>query len=208
MGKLTGKIRNTATQMYADKRFDSSEIMKQSYSEHNGEPMMRIYQKIMTDPAISQQETNRPGRYDLVYNADGREAVVGWMDQERGMGEISQKAYDHVHGVAEDGCYIVREKDAYAVKVYTDNMQGLYIKDGQEECTFSDTEKTVFETYEDAMAVSQKAVVQLGLVPTYEEFESYLDDMPHSAEEGDGIYATHDDTEDSATTESDYEIGD
>ena len=156
MGKLTGKIRNTATQMYADKRFDSSEIMERSYSEHNGEPMMRIYQKIMTDPSISQQETNRPGRYDLVYNADGREAVVGWMDQERGMGEISQKAYDHVHGVAEDGCYIVREKDAYAVKAYTDDMQGLYIKDGQEECTFSDTEKTVFETYEDA---DRKSVV-------------------------------------------------
>ena len=208
MGKLTGKIRNTATQMYADKRFDSSEIMKRSYSEHNGEPMMRIYQKIMTDPAISQQATSRPGRYDLVYRDGNKEAVVGWMDQVRGMGEISQKAYDHVHGIVEDGCYIVREKDVYAVKAYTSDIQGLYVKDGQEECTFSDTEKTVFETYEDAMVVSQKAVSQLGLVPTYEESENYLDDVPHSAEEGDGVYAVHDDTEDTVTTESDYEIGD
>ena len=206
MGKLSGKIRNAATQMYADARFDSSEIERRSQGTHNGEPMMRVYQRIMTDPAIRQAETKTPGRYDLVYQSDKKEAVVGWLDHNKGMGEISQKAYDHVNDVMESGCYIIREKDAYAVKAYTDEIHGQYVKDGQEECTFSDTEKTIFDTYDAALAISQKAVVQLGLVPTYEESESYLDDMPHSAEEGDGVYAVHEE-EGTFATESDYEIG-
>lgn len=209
MGKLSGKMRNAVTQRYADARFDQEEIMRRSQTEHNGEPMMRIYQRIMTDPSIRQEATKNHGRYDLVYRTGDKEAVVGWIDHDKGMGEIAQKAYDHVQDLTSDGCYVVREKDAYAVKVYAGEVQGQYLVSGGTECTFSETEKTVFDTYESAASASRSASVQLGLLPGYDTPEQDLDDVPHAAQEGDGIYRAHPSDQFGETQVSDdFEMGD
>lgn len=208
MGKLSGKMRNAATQMYADARFDQEEIMRRSQMEHNGEPMMRIYQRIMTDPSIRQEATKKHGRYDLVYQAGDKEAVVGWIDHDKGMGEISQKAYDHMQDLTSDGCYVVREKDTYAVKVYAGEVQGQYLVSGGAECTFSDTEKTAFDTYESAASASRAASVQLGLIPSYDAPEEDLDNVPHAAQDGDGIYRSRSSDQFEETQASDdFEMG-
>lgn len=192
MGKLSGKIKNRATQAYADARFDADEVAKRSQMAHNGEPMERVYQRIMSDPAIRQEETKQPGRYDLIYQSDNKEAVVGWMDHGKGIGEISQKAYDHLQDISTKGCYVVREKDNYVVQVYTDEIHGQYAVTSEDGFVFSDKDKAVFDTYADASEASSKVAVQLGLMSSYEsEEDDYLDDMPHSAEEGDGVMRGH-----------------
>ena len=92
MGKLAGKIRNTATKA-ASAVFTKEEIERRSRGSHNGESMQQVYARIMNDPNLERRQT-KPGVYDLVYTKDGEENIIGWMDQNRGMGEISQKGYD------------------------------------------------------------------------------------------------------------------
>lgn len=95
MSKLTGKLRNAATKV-ASQVYSREEIMRQSSEgSHNGESMMQIYQRIMNDPNLERRET-KPGVFDLVYNKDGKEDIIGWYDQNRMMGEISQKGYDRL----------------------------------------------------------------------------------------------------------------
>lgn len=189
MSKLAGKIRNKATQMYADSHFSQSDIARLSGTEHNNEPMARIYAKIMNDKSIRQEETKRPGRFDLVYESDGREAIVGWIDHNRSMGEISQKAYDHIQDLSDDGCYIVRKGDSYAVRAYTEELgsEGKYLclnsDDETKSCTFSDDKYTAFDSYEAASAASNMASRELGLIPSYdapsaEDQDDYEDDIP------------------------------
>lgn len=183
MGKLGGKIRNAATQAYS-KRFSQEDIMNQSMTgEHNGEPMARVYARIMSDPAIKREATKKPGLYDLVYEANGREAVVGWMDMNRTMGEISQKAYDHVQNLSDDGCYVIKKGDAYAVRAYTEELgkNGKYVvenKDPEANPTFmfADDNYTNYPTYEDASHAAYESSVQLGIAASYDAPDYDLSD--------------------------------
>lgn len=175
MGKLGGKIRNAATQAYS-KRFSQEDIMNQSMTgEHNGEPMMRVYARIMSDPAIKRKATKKQGLYDLVYESDGREAVVGWMDTNRNMGEISQKAYDHVQDLSEDGCYVIKKSDGYAVRAYTEELgkDGKYVVENKDteanpKFTFADDNHTNYTTYADASHAAYESSVQLGIAASYD----------------------------------------
>lgn len=175
MGKLGGKIRNAATQAYS-KRFSQEDIMNQSMTgEHNGEPMARVYARIMSDPAIKREATKKPGLYDLVYESNGREAVVGWMDMNRTMGEISQKAYDHVQNLSEDGCYVIKKGDEYAVRAYTEGLgkNGKYVVENKDpeanpKFTFADDNYTNYPTYDDASHAAYESSVQLGIKASYD----------------------------------------
>ena len=183
MGKLGGKIRNAATQAYS-KRFSQEDIMNQSMTgEHNGEPMARVYDRIMSDPAIKREATKKPGLYDLVYEANGREAVVGWMDMNRTMGEISQKAYDHVQNLSDDGCYVIKKGDAYAVRAYTEELgkNGKYVVENKDpeanpKFTFADDNYTNYPTYEDASHAAYESSVQLGIAASYDAPDYDLSD--------------------------------
>lgn len=189
MGKLSGKVRNAVTQRYADARFDEAEVARRSQGMHNNEPMSRVYQRIMSDPSIRQEETKTPHRYDLVYHSEGKpESVVGWIDHAKGMGEISQKAYDHLQELEQNGCYVVKEKDNYAIMAYTDELKGQYVIQNEDGYSFSETDRSVFAVYDDAVSASHGASMQLGLLPSYDAPENDLEDMPHSAEAGDGVY--------------------
>ena len=175
MGKLGGKVRNAATQAYS-KKFDADYILEQSSTgQHNNEPMARIYTRIMNDPAIRQDETKTPGVYDLVYTANGREAVVGWMDMNRQMGEISQKAYDHVQDLSKDGCYIIKKDDEYAVRAYSEDLgkNGKYVveyKDPEADpkYMFTDDAYTNYPTYGDASHAAYEVSAQLGISSSYD----------------------------------------
>lgn len=186
MGRVSGKIRNAATQMYADTHFTEDDITRLSMTEYNNEPMARVYARIMTDRSIRQEETKRPGRFDLVYEADGREAIVGWIDNIRGMGEISQQAYDHVQDLSEDGCYIVRKGKDYAVRAYTDELgpDGKYVvldeNNAENGVAFSDDKFTTFESYSSAATAARAASRELGLTPSYDE---QWDNIPRVLEE-------------------------
>src|SRR5574344_919964 len=82
MGKLGGKIRNTATYA-ASKTFSEDYIKKQSLSgEHNGEPMMRVAQRIMSDPHVDMEPQSKNNKvYDLVYNDENKGSIiVGWAE--------------------------------------------------------------------------------------------------------------------------------
>lgn len=186
MGRVPGKIRNAATQMYADSHFSADDITRLSMTEHNNEPMARIYARIMSDTSIRQEETKRPGRFDLVYEADGREAIVGWIDNVRGMGEISQQAYDHVQDLSSDGCYVIRKGNDYAVRAYTDELgpDGKYVvldeNNAENGVAFSDDKFTTFASYEHAATAARAASRELGLAPSYDEqYES----IPEALEE-------------------------
>lgn len=209
MGKLSGKIRNAVTQKYADSRFNAEEIAKRSGGTHNNEPMARIYQRIMSDPSIRQEETKTPYRYDLVYHSEGKpESVVGWIDHVKGMGEISQKAYDHLQELEQSGCYVVKEKDNYSVRAYTDELKGQYVIKNEDGYSFSETDRSVFAFYDDAVAASQGASMQLGLIPSYDAPARDLEDMPHSAEAGDGMYrACSSDQFEETQASDDFEMG-
>lgn len=175
MGKLGGKIRNAVTQAYS-KRFSQEDIMNQSMTgEHNGEQMARVYARIMSDPAIKREATKKPGLYDLVYESNGREAVVGWMDMNRTMGEISQKAYDHVQNLSEDGCYVIKKGDEYAVRAYTEELgkNGKYAVENKDpeanpKFTFADDNYTNYPTYEDASHAAYESSVQLCIKASYD----------------------------------------
>ena len=182
MGKLGGKIsnipgkmRNAMTQTYADRKFTQEDIINQSMTgEHNGEPMARVYARIMSDPAIKREATKKPGLYDLVYESNGRKAVVGWMDMNRTMGEISQKAYDHVQNLSEDGCYVIKKGDEYAVRAYTEEFgkNGKYVVENKDpeanlKFTFADDNYTNYPTYEDASHAAYESSVQLGIKASY-----------------------------------------
>lgn len=95
MSKLTGKLRNAVTKV-ASQAYSQEEIIRQSMEgTHNSESMQQIFKRIMSDPNLEHRET-KPGVYDLVYNKDGKEDIIGWYDCNRMMGEISQKGYDRL----------------------------------------------------------------------------------------------------------------
>ena len=95
MSKLTGKLRNAVTKV-ASQAYSQEEIIRQSMEgTHNNESMQQIFKRIMSDPNLEYRET-KPGVYDLVYNKDGKEDIIGWYDRNRMMGEISQKGYDRL----------------------------------------------------------------------------------------------------------------
>ena len=117
MSKLSGKVRNTATKAVSN-IYSPEEIERRSLEgEHNGESMMAVFQKIMSDPNLEKRETGK-GVYDLVYTKDDKEDIIGWLDANRGIGEISQKGYDRLRELAPEsirdlGDDLIQETAAY-----------------------------------------------------------------------------------------------
>lgn len=75
-----------ATTKIASKTYSEKAIAKKSQGSRNGESMMKIYAKIMSDPAVSVVDGK------LIMH--GKE--IGWIDTERCMGWIDEKAYAQV----------------------------------------------------------------------------------------------------------------
>ena len=122
MSKLTGKLRNAATKV-ASQVYSQEEIIRQSIEgTHNNESMLQIFERIMSDPNLEHRETN-PGVYDLVYNKDGKEDIIGWYDCNRMMGEISQKGYDRLDiPHVETSVYDMETSDREIPEISTDTL--------------------------------------------------------------------------------------
>ena len=91
--KSANWLTNKATQLYS-KKFDENEILVRTLlGRHNGSPMLDVFFNIMTDPNIQIEDPQRQeGPHNIFYNGKN----IGWLDFQRGMGWIDDKAYDKV----------------------------------------------------------------------------------------------------------------
>ena len=83
--KIMNKITHATTKAIGN-MYSAETIAKKSQGSRNGESMMKIYSKIMSDPAVSIVDGK------LIMH--GKE--IGWIDTERCMGWIDEKAYAQV----------------------------------------------------------------------------------------------------------------
>ena len=89
-------LTNKATQLYS-KRFDENEILVRTIlGRHNGSPMLHVFFNIICDPNVTIEDPERAeGEHTIYLNGKN----VGWMDFQRGMGWIDDKAYDKIQKV-------------------------------------------------------------------------------------------------------------
>lgn len=75
----------------ASKVYSPEKIAEKARTGYHGdESMMQVFQNIIHDPHIIIAEPDKKGNSDILY--DGKN--IGWMNIERGMGWIDDKAYD------------------------------------------------------------------------------------------------------------------
>lgn len=210
MSKLVGKIRNVTTKQIA-KTFTSDYIDRQRSGEHNGEPMERVANRIMSDPNIAREAT-KDGKYDLVYKKDGKDAIIGWIGD--GVGEISQKAYDNLQKNEFDGVYAVKiaKTDEYAVRIWNKEKgyDGKYLikdmnqpgtgepqyEEGHDMYVSADPKEvahssfiTKFPFYEAAALEAHRVASKLNMLPSYSNEDiSENDEYDEDFDEGEGHY--------------------
>ena len=86
--RSANKLTNKATQ-FVSKKFSNEEIARRAATgERKGESMAQIFNNIMHDPHVTVEESES-GNRTLYY--DGKN--IGWVNFERGMGWIDDKAY-------------------------------------------------------------------------------------------------------------------
>lgn len=95
--RSANKISNKITQKIADKKFNENEILVRALAgEHKGEPMMYVFFNIMLDPNVQiENPTQLEGNHTIFYNGKN----IGWINFERGMGWIDDRAYDKIQKV-------------------------------------------------------------------------------------------------------------
>lgn len=88
-----GKLKNFVTQQIS-KKFDENEILcKALLGTHGGSPMMYVFFNIMLDPNVEIENKDDPhGAHTIFLNGKN----VGWIDFERGIGDIDDKAYNKI----------------------------------------------------------------------------------------------------------------
>ena len=91
--RSANKLTNAITQRVSQK-FNENEILVRALAgEHKGEPMMYVFFNIMLDPHVHIEDPERlEGNHTIFY--DGKN--IGWINFERGMGWIDDKAYNKI----------------------------------------------------------------------------------------------------------------
>ena len=91
--RSANKFTNKLTQL-ASRRFNEYEILGRALmGQHDGNPMIYVFFNIMLDPHVTIEDPDRAaGEHEIYY--DGKN--VGWIDFQRGMGWIDDKAYDKI----------------------------------------------------------------------------------------------------------------
>jgi len=86
-------LTNKATQLYS-KKFDENEILVRALlGQHKGSPMLDVFFNIMSDPNVTIED---PGRAEGAHTIFLNGKNVGWLDFQRGMGWIDDKAYNKI----------------------------------------------------------------------------------------------------------------
>ena len=77
----------------ASKVYTPKQIMKKALTAfHGNEPMLQVFNNIIHDPHVTLGDPDKGGRYPLFYDDED----IGWIDLERGMGWIDDKAYPKI----------------------------------------------------------------------------------------------------------------
>lgn len=92
--RSANKLSNAITQKIAEKKFSENEILVRALAgEHRGEPMMYVFFNIMLDPNVQIENPQQlEGNHTIFYNGKN----IGWINFERGMGWIDDRAYDKI----------------------------------------------------------------------------------------------------------------
>jgi len=87
---------NKATQLYS-KKFDENEILVRTIlGRHDGSPMLHVFFNIICDPNVQIEDPQRAeGEHTIFYNGKN----IGWLDFQRGLGWIDDKAYQKIQKV-------------------------------------------------------------------------------------------------------------
>lgn len=91
--RSANKLSNAITEKIS-KKFDENEILVRALvGKHNDETMLNVFFNIMADPHVEIENKDRlEGSHVIRY--DGKN--IGWIDFERGMGWIDDKAYNKI----------------------------------------------------------------------------------------------------------------
>ncbi len=90
--RCANKFTNKATQL-ASKAFTDKAILKRAMiGSHKGEPMFQVFMNIINDPEVQFGEPNKSGNCTMYYRGNN----VGWINFDRGMGWIDDKAYPNI----------------------------------------------------------------------------------------------------------------
>lgn len=97
--KSANWLTNKLTQLYS-KKFDENEILVRALlSQHKGSPMLDVFFNIMTDPNVTIEDPERAeGEHTIYLNGKN----VGWLDFQRGMGWIDDRAYEKIQQLPAD----------------------------------------------------------------------------------------------------------
>ena len=92
-------LTNKATQLYS-KKFDENEVLVRALlGQHKGSPMLNVFFNIMTDPNVTIEDPERAeGAHTIFLNGKN----VGWLDFQRGLGWIDDKAYEKIQQLPAD----------------------------------------------------------------------------------------------------------
>ena len=97
--KSANWLSNKATELYS-KRFDENEILVRTIlGRHKGSPMLHVFFNIIGDPNVQIEDPERAeGSHTIFYNGKN----IGWLDFQRGMGWIDDKAYEKIQKMPDE----------------------------------------------------------------------------------------------------------
>lgn len=125
--KFTNKATQLASKMYSDKRI----LINTLLGQHKGEPMLQVYLNIVNDPNVQFEEPNKNGNQTMLYKGKN----VGWINFERGMGWIDEKAYPQIEKFDMNQLL-----DDFSPMDYLGDGDGRYLDDSYDDSYGSDVD--------------------------------------------------------------------
>lgn len=106
--RSANKFTNKATQLVSKGFSDKYIAKKAETGSRKGESMEQIFLNIMNDPNVEIENQGEPGNHTIFYKGKN----IGWVNFERGMGWIDDKAYQQLEK------YVAPEEDE---EIYEDD---------------------------------------------------------------------------------------
>lgn len=117
--RSANKFTNKATQLVSKGFSDNYIAKKAETGSRKGESMEQIFLNIMNDPNVEIENQDAPGNHTIFYKGKN----IGWVNFERGMGWIDDKAYKQLEK------YVAPEEDE---EIYDDDEE--FYDDDIESC--------------------------------------------------------------------------
>ena len=116
--RSANKFTNKVSQLVS-KKFSEDDIReKAATGTHGDETMAQVFNNIIHDPDIEFGEPDKDGNQDILYKGKN----IGWINFQRGMGDINGKAYSklqkYVEPEIDDSVYEDEDDEDYDVFEY------------------------------------------------------------------------------------------